>query len=383
MGVAKTLLERVFPSLRDSVRKTFDELSNQRAQIEQRLQQVRDGKDEILSLYQEGIAALKRYELHPNLCKDGKKNQHLIDIYYAESSMDNFRRNCVAQLDKISLKMDDLKRDFHFKFPALINISTVAPQPTHLFEQLAQAESKLQRDVVEGIEPLLLSVLFAVGEDLKALHSQLDKCKVTSKVDSLFLIGLKTKQSTHARLLMEIVEHMRQAEAAQSEVLRVKEAICVHLFQARQHLQPARLLKGITTLKDMKILKDNLESQDKDLQYLKKPAQVPNAYELALVEMIRRKDFRSVLDADVATLRAFIKTEQERRREFSKNVHTYLPSQFCPQLRDQVPDLLLEGAASEYSFADVRDAVPGYEPIESPFKSRQTQSTNHREQEKG
>ena len=54
---------------------------------------------------------MKRYELHPNLCKDGKK-QHLIDIYYAESSMDNFRKNCVAQLEKISTKMEELKKDF-------------------------------------------------------------------------------------------------------------------------------------------------------------------------------------------------------------------------------------------------------------------------------
>ena len=87
--------------------------------------------------------------------------------------------------------------------------------------------------------------------------------------------------------------------------------------------------------------------------------------------MVRRKDFRAILDKDITVLRNFIKQEQDRRREFSKNVHTYLPSQFCPQLRDQVPDLLLEGTASEYSFADVRDAVPSYEPIESPFAARE------------
>ena len=72
-------------------------------------------------------------------------------------------------------------------------------------------------------------------------------------------------------------------------------------------MQPARLLKGIITLKDMKNLRDNLESQQKDFLYLKKPAQVPEAYEQALVEMVRRKQFRAILDADVASLRAFVK----------------------------------------------------------------------------
>ena len=45
-----------------------------------------------------------------------------------------------------------------------------------------------------------------------------------------------------------------------TEVVSVKEEICLHLYQTRQHLQPARLLKGITSLKDMKNLRDNLES---------------------------------------------------------------------------------------------------------------------------
>ena len=64
--------------------------------------------------------------------------------------------------------------------------------------------------------------------------------------------------------------------------------------------------------------------------YLKKPAQVPHAYEQALIEMVRRKEFRTILDADVAEIKNFIRVEHEKRREFSKNVHTYLPSQFVP-----------------------------------------------------
>ena len=119
-------------------------------------------------------------------------------------------------------------------------------------------------DLVEGKQPLLLSLLSAVGEDLKALHAHLDKCKISNQVDPLHILSLKTKQSTHARLLMEAVEHIRQAELAQNEVMRVKEAVCVHVYQTRKHLQPARLLKGITTLKDMKILRDSLETQHKD-----------------------------------------------------------------------------------------------------------------------
>ena len=76
-----------------------------------------------------------------------------------------------------------------------------------------------------------------------------------------------------------------------------------------------------------------------------------------------------MLDGDVTKLRNFIKAEQEKRQEFSKHVHTYLPSQFCPQLRDNAPELNLEGPSSEYNFADVKDAVTNYEQVVSPFDS--------------
>ena len=62
-----------------------------------------------------------------------------------------------------------------------------------------------------------------MSEDLKSLHSQLDKFKISNRVDSVYIVGLMTKQGTHARLLMEAVEHMRQAELAMAEVLRLKE----------------------------------------------------------------------------------------------------------------------------------------------------------------
>ena len=94
---------------------------------------------------------------------------------------------------------------------------------------------------------------------------------------------------------------------------------------------------------------------------------VPFAYEKALVEMVRRKQFRSILDQDLSQIKAFIKEEQERRKDFYKNVHTYLPSSFCPQLRDNVADLVYEGG-SENSFPDVRDAVKDYTPITGPFE---------------
>jgi hypothetical protein len=49
-----------------------------------------------MSLYADGIAALKRYELQPKLSKDLKKQQYLIDIYYSETSINNFKTSVMS-----------------------------------------------------------------------------------------------------------------------------------------------------------------------------------------------------------------------------------------------------------------------------------------------
>ena len=79
-----------------SVNATFNDLSEQTRNLDVRLKTVADSKSEILQLYKDGIGSLKRYELHPNLSKDPSKKSYLIDIYYAESSMNSFKTNCVS-----------------------------------------------------------------------------------------------------------------------------------------------------------------------------------------------------------------------------------------------------------------------------------------------
>lgn len=47
-----------------------------------------------------------------------------------------------------------------------------------------------------------------------------------------------------------------------------------------------------------------------------------------------------------------MREERERRQDFKDNHHTYLPSQFCPALKDQVQELRLDGPATEIDFAN-------------------------------
>ena len=92
---------------------------------------------------------------------------------------------------------------------------------------------------------------------------------------------------------------------------------------------------------------------------------MPNAYRSALKEMTRRRKFREILDRSVKHLQKFISEESAARQDFKLNTHLYLPSSFCPALKDQVAEIKLEGPSSEYSFPSFPEIMV---EVESPFK---------------
>ncbi len=59
-----------------------------------------------MNQYRDGIAALKRIELHRSLWKDPSVKEHLIDIYYNESSMNQFKNACLTQLRDLMKILD-------------------------------------------------------------------------------------------------------------------------------------------------------------------------------------------------------------------------------------------------------------------------------------
>ena len=92
--------------LKNSLNNTYEDKVAQKKRILSKYQNVVDQSPEILKNYSEGIGQLKKLRLHPVLVKDGK--DHLIDIYYNEESMNNFKNSCVHQLDKLKPKMQSL-----------------------------------------------------------------------------------------------------------------------------------------------------------------------------------------------------------------------------------------------------------------------------------
>lgn len=105
-------LQSAYEVLQTTYPKTFESLLAKKQAITTKLQQICQEREEVISLYNEGIAALKRYELHPKLAKDPKKQSYLIDIYYSETSMNNFKASVLNSIDKLVTKVAQLDKEF-------------------------------------------------------------------------------------------------------------------------------------------------------------------------------------------------------------------------------------------------------------------------------
>lgn len=118
-------------------------------------------------------------------------------------------------------------------------------------------------------------------------------------------------------------------------------------------------------MKESRQTAQDLDRLDRDFQYLRKPSFVPNAYENALKEMSRRKKFRQILESDFGKLRQFVQAERVKRQEYKDGTSGFLPSSFCPGLKEQVPELKLEGHPHELDFPNFPDVIAN---LDSPFK---------------
>ena len=258
-----------------------------------------------MKLYKDGIAALKRYELHPKLSKENKK-QYLIDIYYSESSMNNFKTSLIAQLEKISTKMEQVEKEFKFNYPHLISSCAQARSVEKETKDCDDLKAKFITEVKEQKEALIFSIITAIYEDLKALQVYMLKMQASTVIPVDYLRSLSQKNETHARLIQEALLHVKTVEEFCGEIAKVKEKNAREIFKTKQQQNLSHFLKKMITLKELKVIRDSIEKQDKDIQYLKKPSQVPQAYECAIAEIVRRRKFKQIFDADIAKIKNFV-----------------------------------------------------------------------------
>ncbi len=112
--------------------------------------------------------------------------------------------------------------------------------------------------------------------------------------------------------------------------------------------------QGITP-EAIKVIVDYFTRMEKDFSYLTHPSKLPRAYEKALLEVSRRRKFRKMVDDECNRIKGAIHKEKEARQVFMNEYGRLLPSEFMPQLRDQTPQLKLEGGFKDYELPEINE----------------------------
>jgi len=79
--------------LKNTSAKTFERIYSSKKSIVKKFKELYENNQVTLKQYTEGLADLKKYELHQALKKENK--QVLMDIYYNESQMNKWRDSCL------------------------------------------------------------------------------------------------------------------------------------------------------------------------------------------------------------------------------------------------------------------------------------------------
>ena len=160
----------------------------------------------ILKNYNEGISDLKKYDVHPVLRKDGK--QTLMDFYYDEAQMNKWRDSCIRGQESLKNKVERFEKEI--QSVKAKSITQITSSQGDLVDEVKVKEvnKRLQNNISEK-EPLIISILSTVFEDLKEMHRHLAVfCAPEPKADDvraaqLYFInieGLKQKMRGHQEL---------------------------------------------------------------------------------------------------------------------------------------------------------------------------------------
>jgi len=170
--------------VRRSVHRTVEILSSHSKNVvKKRLIDQLEANRQTIRKYDESIAELKRYEVHQAFRKDGK--QVLMDFYYDEAQMNKWRDSCKRSEESLKAKVEKFDKDVTSAKAKYGNVPVPASSNGSDEIKCKELLKKLE-NIMSEKEPLIISIISTVYEDLKDIHRYLGVfCAVDPKSDEI------------------------------------------------------------------------------------------------------------------------------------------------------------------------------------------------------
>lgn len=210
--------------------KTATHINDMKTNLSKRYADLNSKKDEILTHYREGIAMLKRLELHKALWKDPATKQYLIDIYYNEKSMDSFKSSCEAQLKNFVKILE--QRQTPIQVPKVQDIST---RGLHATAENLKSEAQL---VAGGTDPdqLITSCLDQVYQECRSFHKFFETLKSAYVIDNTKLIEMESTTHSLKDLCRTADKQLCLLQSFDLKVRSLKESVAKEIMHLRRQI---------------------------------------------------------------------------------------------------------------------------------------------------
>jgi len=320
----------------------YNPYKDKKKKLEEKFAETEIKNQGSLQKFEEGINNLSKIELHEAL--KSEKHKFLIDIYYNTDAMYKWKNSCLESQNTVKNKIEksgDLIKSIKEK------LWSERDKTQQLIKTQIQNNHESREVLSQGNEASMASLVKKSFEEYQSLRETLEGYEETKKetiTNSKWASGdLKEWEEADKMFTKNLEKIDRGLDQINKAKMCIEAPLIIFYNNIMRFVSDLNML----SLEKMKKLNEDVEKLEKDFSYLLNPSHLPGAYNAALVEVSRRREFHTIFDRKYKELKGFVDTELDKRLRFLAQFGKILPSDFIPQLKNKAPLLVVENADTD------------------------------------
>lgn len=317
--------------------KLTSELKERKEDISNQVEKQKELNKRTLAKFEEGIAELKKVDLHPAL---GSSNMSkLIDVYHSEANMRDYRSNCMqmeanltTNMERIAERSRSLKNLIKsHKMKVKEHVSEWVEIESNLCQQFKAVSDNFEASALKFTKEF-----FNLRERLRATEEdKVDDCLILLGLYDFYVANFTVYEQNFINLEGQVLslnnDIQKMIRSSIDNETIVKEN--VKLFE--------KIEGSIQTLSRnlSKLVKENLGEVEKVFSRMLTPGLMKGAYDDLLVEISRRRETLNKLNEISQTAKHVIEEENKKRSDFLNRNGNILPDKLMnivPTLKHQI-----------------------------------------------
>ena len=303
-------------------------------------------KDLSINLLEKGINELKKTELIKKMQTHNKK--FLIDIYYNESNMNNWKETCLKNLNSISSsiknKSDNYTNQKNLIKQKITTMNSIINDIKNNIIEFNEINNKLEKkpksiyneinnDYLNYINAIIFISDYLLNFEKKENGAQ----EIFNKKFEENILNLKNLKKKYTNFDSIIAVFVSEMDVINTLGNKFQNNLENNFFEINKLFigleNNNKIINEITNKYEN--IKKKIDSLENNFIQLQNPSYFPKAYQASINEMKRRYFFIYNIKKNINILNEYVSKENELRKKFLDEFGKYLPNDFNPKLNIQ------------------------------------------------